>query len=168
MVGRRYLVVAACLLAAACGERACAAVQAGQTEVAAAGTFIADVAGSSQTIYSVDAGVHRLLTDGLSGGVRLSAAGINDYMRTIDVWLSLDVYTMGSAVSVPYFGAGIGRSMWKQGGSDGADTLAELHLGFKTFIRDEVAVSVESRYETDSDHFDKGILGVYAGFSVFF
>lgn len=168
MVKAWVVVAAALAVAVAPAGTAWCGVEAGQVEVAAAGTFIANLAGNSQAIYLVDASVHKLLTDYFSGGVRLTVAGIEGDMHTVDAWITADFYTMGSSTSVPYMGAGIGRSMWTEDDVSGTDTIVEVHLGFKTFIAERTAVSFEGRYEADSDHFDNGFLGIHAGFSVFF
>ncbi len=168
MVRAWLIAVAALAAAVAPTGTAWCAVEAGQVEVAASGLFIADLAGSSQSIYQVDASVHKLFTDYFSGGVRLAVAGIDGDTRTIDAWLTVDFYTVGSSTAVPYMGAGIGQSMWKWDGFSNTDAIVEGHLGFKIFIRESTAVSVEARYEARPDYFDKGILGVHAGFSVFF
>ena len=162
VIGAALAIAVAPLGTAWCG------IAAGQVEVAAAGTFIAGVAGNSQATYLVDASVHHLITDYFSGGVRLAVTGVGEDRRAVDAWITVDLYTMGSSTSVPYMGAGIGRSMWTWDGVGGTDTIVEGHLGFKTFIRESTAVSIEARYEAESDHFNNGILGVHAGFSVFF
>ena len=168
-MAKAWVVVAASLVVAVApvGTAWCG-VEAGQVEVAAAGTFIAGVAGNSLATYLVDASVHQLLTDYFSGGVRLAIVGVGEDTRAVDAWITVDLYTMGSSTSVPYMGAGIGRRMWMLDGVSGTDTIVETHLGFKTFIRESTAVSIEARYEAESGHFDNGILGVHAGFSVFF
>jgi len=168
MVRAWLLAAAALAVAVAPTGTAWCAIEAGQVEVAAAGSFIADLAGSNYSIYDVDVSVHKLFTDYFSSGVRLAVAGIGGDVRTIDAWLTVDLYTIGSSTAAPYLGAGIGQSMWTWHGSSDNVTIAEGHLGFKTFVSDGTAVSIEARYEANVDYFDNGILGVYAGFSVFF
>ena len=168
MVKAWVVVAAALAIAVAPIGTAWCGVEAGQVEVAAGDIYIANLAGNSQATYLVDASVHKLLTDYFSGGVRLVVGGAGEDTRTIDAWLTVDLYTMGSSTSVPYMGAGIGRSMWTRDGVGGTDPIVEGHLGFKTFIRESTAVSIEARYEAESGRFDNGILGVHAGFSVFF
>lgn len=168
MVKAWVVVTAALAIAVAPVGTAWCGVEAGQVEVAGAATYIANLAGSDQTAYQVDVSVHKLLTDYLSGGVRLGAIGITRDTRVIDAWITVDLYTMGSSTSVPYMGAGIGRGMWREPNSSGAETIVEGHLGYKTFVRESTAVSIEARYEASASDFDNGFLGVHAGFSVFF
>ena len=164
----RVVVAAALAIAVAPIGTAWCGVEAGQVEVAAAGTFIAGLAGNSQATYLVDASVHQLLTDYFSGGVRVAVGGAGEDTRAVDAWITVDLYTMGSSTSVAYMGAGIGRRTWTRDGVSGSDTIVEGHLGFKTFIRESTAVPVEARYEAESDHFDNGILGVKRGSRCFF
>ena len=168
-MSRGWLVLGAALtIALTPVNSAWSGVEAGQVEVAAAGAFIAPVAGVNTAAYSVDVSLHRVLTDVFSGGVRLAVEGIGDYWSTIDVWVTADFYAPGAQTAVPYLGAGVGQSFWKMYGPSGNETVLEGHVGLKTFVSGNTAVSIEGRYEATPEYFGRGILGLYAGFSVYF
>ena len=143
-------------------------IESGQLEVAMAGSFMMDMAGSNTNIYTLDASVHKLFTEYFAGGLRVSAAGIGDDTRSMDLWGTLDLYMQGASTSIPYFGAGFGRSSWKIGDYDDSTAIIEGHLGVKSFVTDRTALTIEARYEAATEAMDDGFLGLHVGYSVFF
>lgn len=64
--------------------------------------------------------------------------------------------------------SGAGWVFYTSGGFDDTDALLEVHAGVKAFVSDDAALSLDARYEAATEYMDRGVLGFYAGFSVFF
>ena len=150
------------------------ATEQGMIELGGSATFTTYVGeySSDVWVYDISTQVAYFASDAFSVGGRLTFEGITDNFSLMGVYFVVDSHLDPASTVVPFIGGAIGIDRWTMetwdGTDDDADVRVEFHGGVKSFLRDNIAFTMEVRYKTYLEDFaDFGELSLLAGISVF-